>query len=194
MTDVPRVTTRVLAGVWPACTGALAVLCAGLGDGAWARRSAIAWMMGSWGARLTAQALYARGIEPPLPVPASFVTLPISALFFSLPALIATRNLDPSLSSVEIAASLLWMVAFAAETTADRQRIRFAAKPEHAGLICRSGIWRVLPHAHAVCEALIWTAFALFAFASPWGWIAVACPVAMTYVQLRSIVNQSGVT
>ena len=187
MTGFPRGTSPVLASVWPACVGALAVFYASVGDGAWARRSAIAWMMASWGARLTAQALYARGIEPPVPVSTSWVTLVISALFFSLPALVATRNLDPSLSSVEIAASVLWMVAFAGETTADRQRIRFVAKPDHAGLVCRSGIWRVLPHAHAVCEALIWTAFALFAFASPWGWIAFACPVTMMYVQLRLI-------
>jgi steroid 5-alpha reductase family enzyme len=151
------------------------------GDGAWTRRSAIGWMMGSWGARLTLQALYTRSAS--LSVVTSYFQSPVSALFFSVPALLAARNPDPLLSPLEIAASGLWFVGFAGETTADRQFLRFAAKAEHAGLACRSGIWRLMPHAHAVCETLIWTAFALFAVASPWGWIAAACPAAMLYVE-----------
>ena len=50
----------IAAAVWPALVGALAVLYANLGDGEWVRRSAIAWMMGSWGARLAVQGLYTR--------------------------------------------------------------------------------------------------------------------------------------
>ena len=171
--------------LWPAAVGALAVLYATVGGGAWARRSAIAWMMGSWGARLTLQALYARTAEPSeLPFLTSYFRLVMATLFFSVPALVAARNAYPSLTPVEIAASVLWMMAFAGETTADRQLLRFTAKPENAGLVCRSGIWRVLPHAHAVFELLIWTTFALFAFASPGGWIAFACPIVLLAVQV----------
>jgi steroid 5-alpha reductase family enzyme len=181
VTHVQKV--RLLSAVWPACVGGLAVVYANVGDGAWTRRSAIAWMMGSWGARLTVQSLYSGSSElPPL---TSHFRSPVSAVFFSLPALIAVRNPDPSLSPVEIVASVLWMIAFAVETTADRQLLRFAAKAEHVGLVGNSGVWRVLPRAHAVCEVLIWTAFALFAFPSPWGWIALGCPAAMLYVQAR---------
>jgi steroid 5-alpha reductase family enzyme len=190
----------LLSAVWPACVGALAVLYANVENGAWTRRSAIAWMMGSWGARLTVQALYTQASAPallssrlssfPSPFPISLLTshfrLLTFSLFFSLPALIASRNPDPSLSSLEIAASALWAVGFGAETTADRQFLRFASNPANAELSCRSGIWRLLPQAHAVCEAAIWTAFALFAFASPWGWIAVACPAAILYLHLTS--------
>lgn len=165
--------------IWPACVGALAIVYANLGAGAWTRRSAIAWMMGSWGARLTVQSLYTRSLEHrPLTSPFRY---PPSALFFSLPALIAVRNPTPSLSTVEIIASVLWIIAFAVETTADRQFLRFVAKPEQVGLVCRSGVWRFIPRAHELCEALIWTAFALFAFTSSWGWIAFACPIVMVY-------------
>jgi steroid 5-alpha reductase family enzyme len=171
----------ILAAVWPACVGALAVVYATIGDGAWTRRSAIAWMIGSWGARLTIQALYTRSAG--LPLVSSYFQSPVWAVFFSVPALLAVRNPAPSLSPIEIAAAALWFIAFAGETTADRQYLRFAASVESAGLPCRSGIWRVLPQAHAVCEVLIWTAFALFASASPWGWISFACPVSMLYVE-----------
>ncbi len=193
------------AAVWPALVGALAILYASIGDGAWARRSAIAWMMGSWGARLTVQTLYTRLVRRPESggpeelvnkspstqrpqrpqrrnAPGSeglrYIVWAASAVFFSLPALIASRNPDPSLSVIELAACGLWILAFAGETTADRQLLRFTAKPENAGLACQTGLWRYSRHAHALFEGLIWIAFALFASASPWGWIAFACPLA----------------
>jgi steroid 5-alpha reductase family enzyme len=200
---LPAADPRLLSAVWPACVGALAVLYANVENGAWTRRSAIAWMMGSWGARLTVQALYTRASAPawawsclspfpPSPPPSapslltSHFKLLTFSLFFSLPALIASRNPDPALSALEIGASAFWAVAFGAETTADRQFLRFAANPANVGLGCRSGVWRLLPRAHAVCEAAIWTGFALFAFASPWGWIAFACPAAILYLHRTS--------
>lgn len=166
-----------LDSVLPACIGALAVLYANIGGGAWARRSAIAWMMGSWGARLTVQALYAFKPEGHRLLTSYFRLLTVAA-FFSLPALMASRNPDPCLSHIEIAACALWVIAFAGETTADRQLLRFTSNPGNAGLTCRSGVWRYSPHAHAIFETLIWIAFALFASASPWGWVSSVCPLA----------------
>lgn len=166
------------------CAGALAVLYANIGAGAWARRSAIAWMMGSWGARLTVQALYTPAPEVPR-LPASRFQLLSFAAFFSLPGLIASRNPEPSLSPIEMAACALWVFAFAGETTADRQLLRFTSKPENAGMTCRSGLWRYSPYAHAIFETLIWTALALYASASPWGWLACACPIARVWMLVR---------
>ena len=166
-----------LDAVWPACVGALAVLYANVGGGDWARRSAIAWMMGSWGARLTVQALYAPGAEGlrnPTPLTSYFRFL-TTAIFFSIPAVLASLNPDPSLSRLELGASAIWVIAFAAQTTADRQLLRFASNPENAGRACRSGLWRYWSNAHAMFELLIWIALALFASASPRGWVAIAC-------------------
>ena len=164
MTRFPR-PGPVPAALWPAAIAALAVVYANLGGGAWFRRSAIAWMMGSWGARLAVQSLYTRTSVLPFRT-ANFVLL-TSPLFFSLPALIASRNPEPTLSSVEIGAAILWVVAFAGQTTADRERLRF------------------IPYGHAVCEGLIWIAFALFASMSEWGWAAFACPAARIYMLTR---------
>jgi steroid 5-alpha reductase family enzyme len=179
----PRLDDRTFSAVWPACVGALAVLYAGAGDGAFTRRSAIGWMMGAWGARLAVQALYTRASGAPdlaaLPLQPSYFRLLTLSLFLSLPALLASRNGEPSLSFIEIAAGVLWIIAFTGETTADRQYIRFASIAENAGLQCRTGVWRVMPHAHALWEVFLWTSFALFASASPWGWLALACPAVM---------------
>src|SRR2546426_5015261 len=50
----------IVDGGWAFLVGGLAVLYAVLGDGWTPRRTAIAFMMGSWGARLTVYLLYDR--------------------------------------------------------------------------------------------------------------------------------------
>ena len=171
---------------WTALVAGLAILYANLGDGAWSRRSAIGWMMGSWGARLVVYRLYAPadGALERRNSFWSFQALAASAVFFSLPALLASINLAPTLSIADLVAGGLWVVGFAGETTADRQLLRFRSKPANAGLMCRTGLWRYTQHAHAIFEGLIWLAFALIAGGSPewpWGWAAFACPAAMVW-------------
>ena len=177
---------------WTALVACLAILDASVGGGAWTRRSAIAWMMGSWGASLVVQRLYAPrpfGTPDPadgaqtelLPSLQAFQATAASAAFFSLPALVASVNPDPNLSNLELAACGLWMVGFAGETTADRQLLRFNSNPANIGLACRAGLWRYSNYATAVFEGIIWMAYALFAFASPLGLIAFACPAVMVY-------------
>jgi steroid 5-alpha reductase family enzyme len=169
------------AWLWPLCTGALAIAAAIAGDGASSRRSAAGWMIGSWGARLAVQSAFAPVATSELPLLTSHVSLLTSSLLFACPAFIVSWNADPSLSWVEIAAAGVWLVAFAGETTADRQRLRFLTTAE-PGEAFRGGVWRRLPHAHAIFDVIIWSALALFATASPWGWLAWVCPVARIYL------------
>jgi len=173
------------AAIWPASTGAITIALATTGEGAGTRRSAMAWMIGSWAARLAVQSLFAPVPTPELPLFTSYFSLLSFSALFAVPAFVASRNPAPALSPVEIAAAAVWLLAFAGETTVDRQRLRFAAKAEHAGLVCRIGAWRLIPQAHAVCDVIIWSALALFATASPWGWIGWACPAARVYLLTR---------
>jgi steroid 5-alpha reductase family enzyme len=83
-------------------------------------------------------------------------------VLFAVPAFIASRNPDPPLSILEIVAATAWVFAFAGETTADRQRLRFAAKAEPGATACRGGLWRWLPHAHAMFETATWSVLAMF--------------------------------
>ena len=160
-----------ISAVWPALVGALAILHATQGGGAWARRSAIAWMMGSWGLRLAIQGLYTRaatrgGIGEAARPFWVFPALAAAAVVASTPALIAALNPDPELSLVELAACVVWVVGFTGETTADRQRLRFASKPEHIGVACRSGLWRFSPRVDRIFEGMIWIAYVTFGLAS----------------------------
>jgi steroid 5-alpha reductase family enzyme len=181
-------------GAWPLVTAGLAVFYANAGADAATRSAAIAWMIGSWGARLGVYLLwddvFARAPDERRREPLRhFEGRAAAAVFFSLPALCAAIDPEPMLSIVELSAAGLWLVGFAGESTADRQLVRWrraraaatlestdAAQPEWP-----VGVWRYVPRAHDVFELVTWSAHALFAAASPFGWLAAACPVAVAY-------------
>lgn len=185
----------------PLVTAALAVIYANTGDGAPVHSSAIAWMIGSWGARLGVYLLWDEVLERPATPGLResiwvFERRAADALFFALPALLASFNRATELSTVELAAAAVWLVAFAGETTADRQWVRWrrqrasvadAPEPAVDGVqvvdadVCRVGVWRYVPYAHEVFELVTWIAHAAFVWTSPFGWIAAACPIAVAY-------------
>ena len=185
----------------PLVTAALAVIYANVGGGPSVHSSAIAWMIGSWGARLGVYLLWDEVLDRPA-IPGLresiwiFERRAVDALFFALPALLASFNPATALSTVELAAASVWLVAFAGETTADRQFVRWrrerasvagAPEPTVDGVqvvdahICRVGVWRYVPYAHEVFELVTWIAHAAFVWTSPIGWIAAACPIAVAY-------------
>lgn len=187
---------------WTLLVAGLAVFDAWIGDGAWTRRSAIGWMMGSWGARLGVLLLWDRVLghaeDPRYQTMRRewgaradsrffwfFQKQALAGVFFSTPALFASMNPAPALTLLELGAAGLWIVGFCGETTADRQLIRFKRAPEHRGRTCRAGLWRYSRHPNYFFEWLMWVAYGAFAAASPWGWIALACPVVMLYLLVR---------
>ena len=183
---------------WTALVAGLAILDARLGGGWEYRRAAAGFMIGSWGLRLAVHLFYDRvlgrpedgryvamrrewGDQAPRRFFWFFQTQALAAVAFSLPAWFAAANPDPEFSLVEIAAAALWAIAFAGEATADRQLLRFKSDAANRGRTCRVGLWRLSRHPNYFFEWLIWIAFALFASASPWGWLTWACPAAMLY-------------
>jgi steroid 5-alpha reductase family enzyme len=187
---------------WAASVGGLAVFYAVTGDGALVRRVAIAAMMGTWSARLAWYLLFDRVLGRPedgryadLRARGSYAAAwqffpffqaqALLAVLFSFPAWIAAMNRTPALQPIELAAMGVWFAALLGEITADRQLERFKAQPAHRGKTCRAGLWRYSRHPNYFFEWLIWVAFALFAMGSPYGWIAVACPLAMLYLLFR---------
>lgn len=99
------------------------------------------------------------------------------AVVLSLPFLLASLNPAPRLAALEWLGFGLWLVAYAGETTADGQLHRFKSNPENRGKTCRAGWWNYSRHPNYFFESLIWVAYALFALASPLGWLALSAPV-----------------
>jgi steroid 5-alpha reductase family enzyme len=181
---------------------ALALLYAAAGPGHPPRRALIALMMSVWGLRLAVYLLRDRILgraEDPRyaelrarrsPAAAGsfflfFQAQAIAVVVLSSPALIAAFNPAPRLSPFELAAATLWALALCGEAIADRQLERFKARPGARGKTCREGLWRYSRHPNYFFEWLIWVAYALFALASPWGVLALACPALMLYLLFR---------
>jgi steroid 5-alpha reductase family enzyme len=103
----------------------------------------------------------------------------------SLPFLLAARNPAPDLHLLEFAGAALWLLALLGETLADAQLAAFKGDPANRGQVCDAGLWRLSRHPNYFFEWLVWVAFALFALASPWGWVAIYCPALMLFFLLK---------
>jgi steroid 5-alpha reductase family enzyme len=187
---------------WTLSLPLMAVLYAGAGPGYGPRRWLMAGMVVVWGVRLGTYLLRDRVLGRPedsryadlrdrrSPAAALmffpfFQAQALLAVLLSAPMLIAAFNSTPRLLPLEFAAVLLWGIALAGESIADRQLERFKARPSSRGRTCREGLWRYSRHPNYFFEWLVWVAYALFALASPWGVLALLCPAVMLFLLFR---------
>lgn len=188
---------------WAASFAAIALLFAVLGAGAPLRRLVVLLMVSAWSLRLAAY-LYRR-VMGHHPVEDAryqdlrarwapnadarffwfFQVQALAAVALSVPFALAAANPQPSFGLFEWAGLLVWIVAVVGEATADRQLERFKADPGNAGRLCETGLWNHSRHPNYFFEWLVWCAYAVFALASPWGWVALYCPAVMLYLLLR---------
>lgn len=108
--------------------------------------------------------------------------------FLSLPMLIACFNGTPRVHALEVAAFEIFLIGIVGEALADAQLAAFKRDPANKGGVCDVGLWHYSRHPNYFFEWLIWIAYAVFALASPHGWIALAMPVLM----LHFLINVTG--
>lgn len=109
----------------------------------------------------------------------------VSVVVLGAAFLVASVNPRPELHPLEIAGALLWLLALAGETLADRQLAAFKRDQAHRGRVCDRGLWRYSRHPNYFFEWLVWVAFFVFALASPWGWVAIIGPASILWLLLR---------
>ena len=86
---------------------------------------------------------------------------------------------------MEWAAAVLWLLALAGESLADRQLATFKRDPAKVGRVCDVGLWRYSRHPNYFFEWLVWVAYALFALPAAWGWLSVLSPLLILCLLLR---------
>lgn len=187
---------------WAGGLAILAVIYAVAGQGYPARAWAVAAMVSVWGLRLAFYLLVTRVIGHPeegryqelrrqwktgisLKFLAFFEFQAALCVLLSAPFLLAAINPAPAMSPVEYAGGAIWLMALMGEITADAQLSGFKSKPANRGKLCDVGLWRYSRHPNYFFESVIWFAYALFALASPWGWIGLVSPVVILYFLLR---------
>jgi len=65
---------------------------------------------------------------------------------------------------------VLWLLGFAIEVAADRQKQLFRAQPENATRFITTGLWAFSRHPNYLGEIILWTGVAIIAFPVLMGW------------------------
>jgi steroid 5-alpha reductase family enzyme len=109
----------------------------------------------------------------------------LSVVILGVSFLVIATNPTPHLSGVEITGVVLWLLAVTGEAVADLQLAAFKRDPKNRGQVCNVGLWRFSRHPNYFFEWMIWVAFAVFAFGSPWGWLGLIGPASILWLLLR---------
>lgn len=109
-----------------------------------------------------------------------YVAQSVAATLFSLPLLAAMRG--GALDSWAYAGVVIWMLAVAGETIADRQLATFRSRPDARGEVCRVGLWHWSRHPNYFFEWLHWFAYVLIGHAAVLTFIG---PVVMLWLLLK---------
>jgi len=190
--DVGWAIGLVLLALWYACDG----------SGFSARRWVLAGMVGFWGLRLAIHLLQRISREPEdgryqqirrdwhgknvnLRFLFFFEAQALLDIVLSLPMLISALNPNQQITVLEYLGIFLWLGAVIGESVADAQLAAFKRNAENRGKVCRNGLWNYSRHPNYFFEWLVWVAWALYALASPWGWLAFVCPGLMFFFLFR---------
>lgn len=96
-----------------------------------------------------------------------------NAAFLAFPAFIIANNPAPALSIFEVIGIVIWFGAFAMESIADMQKIKFLKSMKQQGKkhqVCNVGLWRYSRHPNYFAEWMVWNALVVTSIPS---WLAL---------------------
>ena len=190
---------------WSGGLGILALLYALLGGGAPVQRLVVALLAGIWSARLALYVLFdrvigqpedgryqtlrrrwaERGADVPIRLLVFFETQAVIVAVMSLPFLVAATIGSTSLRWWQYVAIVVWLVAVAGESLADRQLADFRADPTTAGTTCRRGLWSSSRHPNYFFEWLHWWTYVILAAGFAWWPLTLVSPLLISLFLLR---------
>jgi steroid 5-alpha reductase family enzyme len=86
-----------------------------------------------------------------------------------------------------VAGMAIWVIGFAIEVTADRQKSAFRADPANDGRFITTGLWAWSRHPNYFGEITLWTGIAITALPilSGWRWLMLVSPVFVVLLLTR---------
>jgi steroid 5-alpha reductase family enzyme len=107
----------------------------------------------------------------------------LSNILLAIPFFLSAANTHTQISPLEYAGAALWVISVTGEATADKQLQTF--KKNNKGKVCNAGLWRYSRHPNYFFEWLMWVSYAVFALASPYGYLGIISPLIILYLLLR---------
>jgi steroid 5-alpha reductase family enzyme len=105
-----------------------------------------------------------------------------SNVFLCIPFFIIALNKNEQISALEYIGAALWFICICGEGLADRQLQHFKKDPANKGKVCQYGLWNYSRHPNYFFQLMIWISVLIFAIPSPYGWLAVLCPLSIGYL------------
>ncbi len=188
---------------WPFQFIGYAALYAALLDGSFQRNLFFLVLVGAWSLRLGTHLVRRVRAEHPREDPrytglrhswgprygprmfGFFLAQGLAGWILALPFAFPAAHSAPGLGALEAAGFVLGLAAVAGQASADRTLRRFKENPAHRKQVCRSGWWAYSRHPNYFFEWLVWVALAVFASASPLGWLAWISPAIILYLLLH---------
>ncbi len=171
-----------------------------MGDGYAARRNVICLLAVCWSLRLGIYLLIRVGSHlkeeegrykqlrkewAPNPDRKFFVFFQAQALsniFLAIPFFIIAINKNEGLSLLEEIGAGMLFISILGEGLSDWQLMQFKKNPANKGQVCQQGLWNYSRHPNYFFQLMIWISVLIFSLASPYGWIAVVCPLTIGYL------------
>jgi len=106
----------------------------------------------------------------------------ISNVLLSIPFFLIALNKNEAVSLVEYIGAAFWLICIIGEGIADWQLKQFKKNPVNKGKVCDVGLWHYSRHPNYFFQLMIWISVLIFALSSPYGWLAVICPLSIGYL------------
>lgn len=103
----------------------------------------------------------------------------------SLPLQLGQIDSETGVGAIAIAGTIIWVIGFGFESIGDIQLARFKAKPDSAGKVMRTGLWKYTRHPNYFGDSLVWWGMAIVAAESSKGRPGLIGAIAMTYLLMK---------
>src|SRR4051812_35539468 len=108
-----------------------------------------------------------------------------SNVLLSIPFFLIALNKETTVSTTEYIGAALWLCCIIGEGMADYQLKRFKQNPNNKGKVCNLGLWNYSRHPNYFFQLMLWISVLVFALKSPYGWLAIICPLSIGYLLFK---------
>ena len=109
----------------------------------------------------------------------------LSNVFLCIPFFIIALNKSEQVSLTEYIGAALWLLSIIGEGLSDWQLRHFKKDSRNKGKVCQYGFWNYSRHPNYFFQFMIWVSVLMFAIPSPYGWLAVLCPLSIGYLLFK---------
>lgn len=106
----------------------------------------------------------------------------LSNIMLAAPFFVVAMNKEAHLSLLEMIGAGMWLISIIGEGVSDWQLKKFKSNPANKGKVCQYGLWNYSRHPNYFFQLMIWISVFIFSLSSPYGWIAIFCPLTIGYL------------